>query len=148
MYGAKYSYATRSGKTPDVAIIEDKGSGISLRQHLARQGFATWKYNPGRASKLERLHVVSHWFHQKRVWVPESKKNPGNFATWAADFIGQVCSYSGPGTTYHDDFIDTATQALRCIADRGMLRVEQPEEASIRAANVVRLSQARNPYDC
>ena len=66
-----------SGRKPDILLIEDKGSGISLRQMLEREGLEAYAYNPGRADKLSRLHMVSPVFARKLVWLPESEKIKG-----------------------------------------------------------------------
>lgn len=50
------------GRRPDLLMIENKGSGIPLRQTLAREAIEAFSYNPGKASKLERLHAVAHFF--------------------------------------------------------------------------------------
>lgn len=148
MYGPKYSYATKSAKRPDVALIEDKGSGISLRQFLMREGLPTVKYNPGRASKLERLHIVSNWFANRRVWIPESDKRPGQFRTWAEPLVDQLCCYSGPGTTKHDDYLDTVTQFFRVVADQGMFNVQTEEQKRDHAIKIFRqqADQQEAPY--
>ena len=116
------------GKKPDYILIEDKGSGISLRQMLYREGIFPIAYNPGRASKLQRLHGVSHLFAGGLVWVVESKKMEGAPATWTENWMGQLCSFQGEGSIRHDDYVDSTTQALRWMADNVSLSVtEQPE---------------------
>lgn len=122
---------TEAGRKVDTVIIEDKGSGISLRQMLAREGVHTFAYNPGKADKLARLHGVSHIAHGGVVYMLESANNPKTPRTWAEDLITQVCTFSGKGTTQHDDFVDTFTQALRYLTDsyRISITVEpEPEE--------------------
>lgn len=114
------------GRTPDMIVVEDKGSGISLRQMMAREGLSMWAYNPGRADKLMRLHQVSHFFAQGWIYVPESKARPGQPATWADALISQVCSFAGEGTTKHDDYVDTVTQVLKYFADMGNISVRPP----------------------
>lgn len=109
-----------TGKKIDLLLIEDKGSGISLRQMLEREGVITYPYNPGRADKLGRLHAVSHIPAHGFVYIPESRKNPGQPMTWTEAFLAQVCTYAGEGTTEHDDYVDTFSQAMRYFADRGM----------------------------
>jgi predicted phage terminase large subunit-like protein len=106
-----------SGKGIDLIVIEDKGSGISLRQSLASQGIAAHPYNPGRADKLARLHIVSPLFSQGLVWVVESDKREGEFRSWAEPLVSQVCSYSGKDSIDHDDLLDTTTQGLRVLND-------------------------------
>ena len=131
------------GRSPDLLLIEDKGSGISLRQMLAREDILAYPYNPGRADKLQRLHAVSHLFAHGFVWVVESDKRPGQPRTWADPLIAQLCSFHGEGSIKHDDFVDSTTQALRLLADRNTISVtkkfEPPKE---------RVSKPRvvNPY--
>lgn len=105
------------GHPIDVIVIEEKASGKSLRQQLYKDGILTVGYNPGKADKLTRLHVVSPLPVDGRVWVPESTKTPGKFMTWAEPLLEQLCSYSGEGTIVHDDLLDTTTQAWRIIDD-------------------------------
>ncbi len=110
-----------SGRKPDIVVIEDKGSGISLRQVLDREGVASYAYNPGRADKLTRLHIVSPVFARRQVWLPESDKFPGRARTWTDDLLHQLCSFTGSGSLKHDDFVDSTTQAIRLMMDKNML---------------------------
>ena len=110
-----------SGRKPDILLIEDKGSGISLRQMLAESGIEAYAYNPGRADKLSRLHIVSPVFAQKRVWLPESEKIPGRARTWCDPVVTQLCSFTGEGSIKHDDHVDSTTQALRLCMDKKLI---------------------------
>lgn len=110
-----------SGRKPDILLIEDKGSGISLRQSLEAEGLEAYAYNPGRADKLSRLHVVSPAFARRQVWVPESEKFPGKPKTWMDTAITQLCTFTGEGSIKHDDHVDSITQAIRLCLDKGML---------------------------
>ena len=110
-----------SGRKPDILLIEDKGSGISLRQMLEREGISAYAYNPGRADKTSRLHMVSSVFARKRVWAPESENKPGKVKTWVDPMIAQLCSFSGSGSLKHDDFVDSCSQAIRLCMDKGLL---------------------------
>lgn len=112
-----------AGRVPDIVLIEDKGSGISLRQMLDREGIRAYAYNPGRASKIQRLHMVSHIFANKMVWLVESDKNPGRPRNWAEPLLAQLCSFTGEGSLKHDDFVDCTTQAIRLLADKRFLEV-------------------------
>lgn len=112
-----------SGRKPDILLIEDKGSGISLRQMLEREGIEAYAYNPGRADKLTRLHMVSPVFAQRRVWVPESTKYPGRPRNWCEPVIAQLCAFTGEGSIKHDDHVDACTQALRLCMDKNMIRL-------------------------
>lgn len=132
------------GKAPDLLVIEDKGSGISLRQMLAREDILAYPYNPGNADKLQRLHSVSHLFAHGFVWVVESDKRPGNPRSWAEPLILQLCSFHGEGSIKHDDFVDSTTQALRLLADRNALSVTKPvQKGSVGREHKPRLV---NPY--
>lgn len=116
-----------SGRKPDILLIEDKGSGISLRQMLEREGIEAYAYNPGRADKLSRLHMVSPIFAQRRVWLPESEKRKGQPKTWAEPLVAQLCSYTGPGSTKHDDHVDACTQAMRLCMDKKLISLSKPK---------------------
>lgn len=104
-------------KKPDLLIVEDKGSGISLRQMLAYEGIDSYPYNPGMADKMARLHAVSHVAAAGRIWIPESSLHPGSPRDWTVPLLDEVCVYSGPGTTPHDDWVDSCSQAWRYFAD-------------------------------
>lgn len=122
-----------SGRKPDMLVIEEKGSGISLRQMLEREGILAHAYNPGRADKLTRLHIVSPVFARRFVWIPESMRNKGRFTTWSEDVIQQLCAFAGSGSIKHDDFVDSTTQAMRLLMDQGMIdmtRAKKTEEAA------------------
>lgn len=107
-------------KRPDLLVIENKGSGISLRQQLSNEGVDSFPYNPGNADKLARLHAVSHIAYHGRVWFPESAKRPGAIRNWADPLLKQLCIYAGPGTVKHDDFVDSTSQAWRVFSDNFM----------------------------
>lgn len=130
------------GRAPDLLLIEDKGSGISLRQMLAREDILSYPYNPGRADKLQRLHLVSHLFASGYVWVVESEKKPGSPRTWADPLISQICSFHGEGSIKHDDFVDSVTQALRLMADRNQLSTTRILEPVTKSTKQPRI----NPY--
>lgn len=110
-----------SGRKPDILLIEDKGSGISLRQMLEREGIEAYAYNPGRADKLTRLHIVSPIFARRMVWLPESSTHPGRPRNWIDPLLHQLCSFTGPKSIKHDDFVDSSTQALRLCMDKRLL---------------------------
>ena len=134
---------SNAGHRPDLLIIEDKGSGISLRQMLAREGVDAVAYNPGRAGKLERLHMVSHLFAAGMIWVVESDQRPGRPRAWADPLISQVCSFNGKGSVDHDDYVDSTTQALRVIIDQRRISVANPR---VPEPAYVPQSPRSNPY--
>jgi predicted phage terminase large subunit-like protein len=132
-----------SGRKPDILLIEDKGSGISLRQMLEREGILAHAYNPGRADKLTRLHVVSPVFARRRVFLPESDKFPGKARAWADPLVAQLCSFTGKNSIKHDDFVDSTTQAMRLMMDKGLLGslVDKKQEVDKPPPKVI-----QNPY--
>jgi predicted phage terminase large subunit-like protein len=129
MFGS--SKPLTSGRKPDILLIEDKGSGISLRQMLEREGLEAYAYNPGRADKLTRLHIVSPIFARKMVWLPESASHPGRPRNWIDPMLHQLCSFTGPGSIKHDDFVDSTTQALRLCMDKRLLDAVQARKDEI-----------------
>ncbi len=110
-----------SGRKVELVLIEDKGSGISLRQSLERKNILTYGYNPGKADKLTRLHIVSQVIKNGLVWLPESGKISGQHVSWADEMVSQLCSFTGAKNGEHDDFVDSTTQALRLFMDKNML---------------------------
>jgi len=121
-YRAKYG----PGEAPvDMLLIEDKGSGIPLIQDLQRAGLPVRKYNPGRPDKVMRLHAVSHLVHNGRVYIPESKKVPGEFVTWAEDFLREVCSFPN---SPHDEYVDCLSQGLAMFRDQEWVSIDTPKE--------------------
>lgn len=129
MYGA--GRPGSSGRKPDILVIEDKGSGISLRQMLEREGITTHSYNPGRADKLTRLHIVSPVFARKQVWLPESQKHPGKPMTWVEPMVAQICSFRGSGSIKHDDYVDALTQMTRICIDKGFMTIAKRKKPGV-----------------
>jgi predicted phage terminase large subunit-like protein len=116
------------GRKPDVILVEAKGSGISLAQSLEREGVPVQRYDPGRLAKVTRLHMVSHLFANGVVYVPESSKNEGKPANWADHMIEQICSFAGEGSTQHDDWVDSTSQALLLLINYLQITVTPAEE--------------------
>lgn len=123
----------------DVVLIEDKGSGISLRQDLAL-AVPVRPYNPGRADKVQRLHAVSNLPCQGVVFIPESRHTKGKPPDWADVVIDQVCSFP---LVEHDDIVDTFSQALQFLKDQGWLVIDAPEEED---DDYVSTTTRTNPY--
>jgi predicted phage terminase large subunit-like protein len=111
----------RDAKRPDIMVIEDKAAGISLIQELGRAGLPCRAYNPGRADKMQRLQIAAALITTGRVWIPESESRPNYVKTWAEGFVAQICSFPD---AVHDDYVDTATQALRILKDAGWLDID------------------------
>ena len=144
--------AAHQGRPADLILIEEKGSGISLRQMLAVENILTQSYNPGRMDKLSRLHAVSPCFPNGRVWALESERpdRKGNAKSWAESVISQFCSYVGEGSLEHDDLLDTGTQALLFLMHRFdmkfTVRPNSNEEAARILESVRKRKGRRNPY--
>lgn len=148
--------AGHQGKPIDIVIIEDKGSGISLRQQLAFENVLAHPYNPGRADKLLRLHLVSPVFAAKRVWMVASGKletyipnMPAPVRKWAEPVREAICTFRGEGSIEYDDDVDACTQAIKYIKDRFMKSLtkeggsHEPDEKRTRGtASTTRV----NPY--
>lgn len=109
----------------DILLIEDKGSGIPLIQDLQRAGLPIRKYNPGRPDKVMRLHSISHLVYNGRVYIPESKQVPGEFVTWAEDFLREVCSFPN---SPHDEYVDCLSQGLSLLRDQGWVSIDPAPE--------------------
>jgi len=132
----------------DLLLIENKASGISVSQEMQRlYGHETWGVelnDPKSIDKLSRLHSVVPLFapelREKRdaqgralrdqkgdpilvsvregiVYAPSDPGMP-TFRVWAEECIRQVESFPHGA---HDDYVDTVSQALRCLRDRGLL---------------------------
>lgn len=135
------------GRRPDLLVVEEKGSGISLAQTLEREGIPVQRYNPGRLSKVTRLHMVSHLFANGVVYMPESSKNEGKPANWADKMIEQLCSYAGEGSTRHDDWVDSTSQALLLLINQLQITVTPEADRAIEdIEEPVVEEDAGNPY--
>ncbi len=157
----------QAGRGVDVLLIEDKGSGISLRQTLAMENIFMEPYNPGRADKLARLHAVTPMTAHGRVWLVESDRFPGKPKTWyesdelelpngekkkVPGFLGEVCAYHGPRTVQHDDYVDAYSQGLRYFMNRFIhtfITAQTEEERLMQAQEEARMQgpeSSGNPY--
>jgi phage terminase large subunit-like protein len=138
-------------KRPDILLIEEKGSGISLRQMLAAEGIMSQAYNPGKADKLSRLHNISHIPARGRTWLPESAnpKTPGQPRDWILPMLDELCVYSGPGTTKHDDVVDVFSMSHRYFADHWLEAGVTDDKASLipRDGQTVRVPYEWLPED-
>jgi len=101
-------YPTRA-RRPDKVLVEAKASGQSLLQDLRLAKVPAMGYNPGNADKLARAHQAAPTLEMDIIWIPESKKNPGQYISWAQPFINQLSKFP---LAKHDDYVDTFTQAI------------------------------------
>lgn len=156
----RQKWGASPGKRPDVCLIENKSSGPSMRQMLARWGVPVWPINP-RLDKAQRLHATAPIVAQHAVWVPESTREDrkGQPRDWVEPVLEEICAFYGEGTTEHDDHVDSFTQAINYLAGLGMLQA-QPERQFLdeeerldherreagRIAAVEKREQIGNPY--
>lgn len=110
------------GRFPDVVLVEQKGSGITLCQDLRLAGVPIRPYNPGHADKVQRAHTISHLVANGLCWLPESTLKAGRPRDWCEDFVNQVCVFPN---SKRFDYVDTFTQCLRLLSDQAWLRVEK-----------------------
>jgi predicted phage terminase large subunit-like protein len=110
----------RDAKRPDLILVEDKAAGISLIQELRQMHLPVRAWNPGRADKMTRLQITASIFTTGRVWLPESSVRKGYVKDWCEGFLSQICAF--PDST-HDDYVDSATQAIRLLKDIGYLDI-------------------------
>ena len=143
-YGGNSNNPMDPGQGPDLVLIEEKGSGITLIQDLNRTRVPVRAYNPGKMDKVQRLHAVSHLVANGRVYIPESKKVPGEFVTWATDFITEVCVFP---LSLHDDYTDTFSQLLALLRDQNWIVID-PAELPDPFVDPVEKRDKVNPYDC
>lgn len=110
----------KDAKRPDLILVEDKAAGISLIQELRYAHLPVIPWNPGKADKMQRLQITASIFATGRVWLPESSVRKGYVKDWCEGFLSQLCSF--PDST-HDDYVDSATQAIRYLKDAGWLDI-------------------------
>lgn len=131
-----YSRARR----PDRILVEAKASGQSLLQDLRLAKVPAVGYNPGQADKVSRAHQAAPTLELGLLWVPESGKNPGQPASWAAAFLKQLGKFP---VAEHDDYVDTFTQAIIYLKNDGWFELPRARDVDEpRNLNTPRI----NPY--
>ena len=150
---ARKQHSTKWGKRPgrkaDIVLIEEKSSGISMRQQLVVYGVPTWPFNPGNQSKMQRAHAIAPLVKQGMLFVPESAlpERKGLPRDWVDPFLEEVCGYAGPGTTEHDDQVDAMTSAMLYLRDRGMLEAKPDAETiDYEAERARKIEEAEREY--
>lgn len=112
------SYGSNDQKANTI-LIEDKGSGISLRQDLQAEGIPVTPFNPGRADKMQRANLVAPLIKNGFIYLPESKKHPGQASTWTDDMMEEITMFPNDP---HDDYVDSISQGLHYLNQLGYLR--------------------------
>ena len=143
-YGGVKGDIMKPSRKADVILVEAKGSGISLLQDLRMANIPAIGYNPGRADKITRAHIVAPMLEMDNWWVLESAKDPGKPRTWVRPAFVQFEQFPAGD---HDEMVDCLSQTAILLRDKGFLEgrvapMEEPEELDYHAQ-----SQARvNPY--
>ena len=103
---AVQAFKSFSAKHPKALkkIVEDKSAGTQVIQYLKRDVPGITPVTP-KNDKLSRFMSVLPFLESQCVWLPES-------AAWVNDFLDEVCSFSGEGSTQHDDIIDCLQMLL------------------------------------
>jgi predicted phage terminase large subunit-like protein len=118
----KFHYGDNPARSPDIIVIESKGSGLSLIADLQRDGLPVRAYNPLRADKTSRIQQCLPIIEDKRVFILESKKHKGEPVDWAAGLLRE-CSYFPVGE--HDDYVDTLSQCLLYLRDASFVVLQE-----------------------
>lgn len=128
------------GRRPDRILVEAKASGQSLLQDLRLARVPAVGYNPGKADKVARAHQTAPTLELGMLWIPESKKNPGQFVSWAMPFLEQVGKFP---KAEHDEYVDCLTQAMIYAKNDGLLGL--PEAKGLEEPPV-KVKEKVNPY--
>jgi predicted phage terminase large subunit-like protein len=127
-------------KRPDRILVEAKASGQSLLQDLRLAKVPAVGYNPGNADKVSRAHQAAPTLEMGLIWVPESKKNPGQPVSWAAAFLKQLGKFP---VAEHDDYVDTFTQAVIYLKNDGWFELPQARDID---EPLIKSKPRINPY--
>lgn len=112
-------------RRPDLVLIEQKASGQSLIQDLRQANIPVRGYNPGKADKVTRAHMIAPLIDIGVVYVMESAKNKGKPVSWARELLEELQKFPAGE---HDDRVDCTTQALIYLKDSGFLELEVVDE--------------------
>ena len=144
-YGSppKHSYAGQPTRPrrPDRILVEAKASGQSLLQDLRLAKVPAVAYNPGSADKIARAHQAAPTLELGILWIPESQKNPGQFASWAQPVLKQLAKFP---RGVHDEYVDTFTQAIIYLKNDGWFTL--PEAKDYDAPDRAPRKERVNPY--
>lgn len=145
-WNARYGKSTGQykGRKPDLILVEAKGSGQSLIQDLQTANIGVAGYNPGTQDKLVRAHIAAPYLEMDIFFIPESKKEPGEFVTWARPAVTQIGKFPN---AEHDEYVDTFTQMVIYAKDARLLEIEAAPDDEVEEVDYHALKQKkRNPY--
>lgn len=106
-------------KKPDIILIENKASGITLIQDLLRAGIAAWRFDPDRyGDKIMRVRLVSHIAEAGRCHVPGQAPKFERPRPWAQEFVEQCGAFPNAASR---DIVDTWSQCLHHLNSFGFI---------------------------
>lgn len=124
-YGGSKDNVMDKGRRPDIILVEAKASGQSLLQDLRQSNIPAVSYNPGKADKVQRAHIMAPILESDCIWVLESKKNPGEPISWTKPVLDNWAKFP---VVAHDEYTDCATQGIIYLKDNNWLDVPVHEE--------------------
>ena len=144
-YGGDEADPMRSKpRKTDLVIVEKKASGQSLIQDLNAAQVPFFAYNPGNADKISRAHQSAPVLELDCLFIPESKKTPGHFVSWAQPFVRQLERFPND---QHDDYVDTFTQFIIRSRDEGWFDLDVADADPVEEVDYrAKKKRKRNPY--
>ena len=142
-YGGVKNDPLHPSHKADVLLIENKGSGQSLIQDLNLSGVPAVPYNPGRADKIARVHVITPLIEDGVFWVLESGKEKGLARTWARPMLTALEQFPNGD---HDEDADCLSQAATYLRDSGQLDMQRVPDDVIEELDYHKNKPKRNPY--
>ena len=123
----------------DMLLVESKASGLSVAQEIKRLNkTSVWGVeliNPGSLDKVARAYAIQPTFSNGIVYCPDK--------SWAEEVITQCENFP---KVKHDDLVDSCTQALKYLRERGLIRCAEEIMADIKFQGTYRPA-TRPVYD-
>jgi predicted phage terminase large subunit-like protein len=105
------------GENTVSVIIEKKAAGAPLIQEMRAIGVPVQEFTPSRGNdKTVRVNAVSDLFASGKVWAPNTR--------WAKEVIEEMAAFPAGD---HDDYVDTATQALLRFRQGNFITLDSDE---------------------
>lgn len=104
---------------PDIILVEDKASGVTLIQQLRRLGIDVVKFNPNKfGDKINRVRRITHLIEAGRVWVPGVGPDYTRLRGFADLFVENAVNFPNADSR---DMVDTFAQALLRLSTSGWI---------------------------
>ncbi len=102
---------------PDIILVEDKASGITLIQQLRRLGIDVIKFNPNKfGDKINRVRRITHLVEAGRLWVPGMAPDYTRLRPFADMMVENLVNFPNADSR---DIVDTVAQALLRLSTSG-----------------------------